>query len=186
MPKPIVCLSLALCQFSEVFRPCFSRRQWKYFVIVLLGLVECEGRRTLSGLLSTVGEKVSVSGLSRFFSRWPWSPREVAQRWLTRFREQMEPEVLAEHQRQRAKRAKRRGRYPATVVTGYFIGDDSVHVKLKGRRMKGLGRHYASSEERVVTGHCLFTGLYVLLGRRCPLQPRLLSRTAVDVHKSPV
>jgi hypothetical protein len=179
MPKPIVCLSLALCQFAEVFRPCFSRRQWKHFVIVLLGLVECEGRRTLSGLLSTVGEKVSVSGLSRFFSRWPWSPREVAQRWLTRFREQMEPEVLAEHQRQRAKRAKRRGRYPATVVTGYFIGDDSVHVKLKGRRMKGLGRHYASSEERVVTGHCLFTGLYVLRGRRCPLQPRLYRQKKV-------
>jgi hypothetical protein len=52
-------------------------------------------------------------------------------------------------------------------------------VKLKGRRMKGLGRHYASSEERVVTGHCLFTGLYVLLGRRCPLQPRLYRQKKV-------
>jgi len=70
MPKPIGCLSVALCQFAELFRPCFSQRQWKYFVMVLLGLVECEGRRTLSGLLSTVGEKVSVSGLSRFLSRW--------------------------------------------------------------------------------------------------------------------
>lgn len=179
MPKPIVCLSVALCQFAEVFRPCFSQRQWKYFVIVLLGLIECEGRRTLSGLLSTVGEKVSVCGLSRFFSRWQWSPTEVAQRWLSRFREQMQAEVAAEHQRQQAQRSKRRGRYPATVVTGYLIGDDSVYVKPKGRQMKGLGRHYASSEERVMTGHCLFTGLYVLLGRRCPLQPRLYRQKKV-------
>ena len=98
MPKPIVCLSEAVSQFAALFRPCFSERQWKYFVIVLLGLIECEGRRTLSGLLSTVGEKVSVCGLSRFFSRWHWSPTEVAQRWLSRFREQMQPLVAAEHQ----------------------------------------------------------------------------------------
>lgn len=43
MLKPIVGLSAALCQFIEVFRPCFSQRQWKYFVIVRLGLIECEG-----------------------------------------------------------------------------------------------------------------------------------------------
>lgn len=186
MPKPIVCIAVTLCQFAEVFRPCFSQRQWKYFVIVLLGLVECEGRRTLSGILSTVGEPVSVSGLSRFLSCWSWSPREVAQQWLNRFRQQMEPQVAAEHQRQQAERSKRRGRYPATVVTGYLIEDDSVYVKPKGRQMKGVGRHYASSEERVVTGHCLFTGLYVLLGRRCPLQPRLYRQKAVcDQEETP-
>jgi hypothetical protein len=31
----------------------------------------------------------------------------------------------------------------------------------------------------VVTGHCLFTSLYVLLGRRCPLAPRLYRQKAV-------
>ena len=34
---------------SETFRSCFSMRQWKYYVIVPLGLIECEQRRTLSG-----------------------------------------------------------------------------------------------------------------------------------------
>ncbi len=179
MPKPIVCLSIAVCQFVELFRPCFSQRQWKYFVIVLLGLIECDGRRTLSGLLTGVGEKVSLCGLSRFFNRWHWSPAAVAQIWLRRFREQMPPQVEAEHQRQKAERPKRCGRPQATVVTGYLILDDSLHVKLKGRKMKGLGRHYSSTEQRVMTGHCLFTGLYVLLGRRCPLQPRLYRQKAV-------
>lgn len=179
MPKPIVCLSDALRQFLETFRPCFSRRQWKYFVIVLLGLVEVEGRSTLKGFLRCVGEKVSLSGLSRFLSRWPWSPAEVAEVWLTRFRQQMEPQVRAEHRRQRAQQPKRRGRPRKTVVTGFLILDDSVHTKPKGRKMGGLGRHYAGSEKRVAHGHSLFTGLYVLLGRRCPLEPQLYRQQAV-------
>jgi hypothetical protein len=45
--------------------------------------------------------------------------------------------------------------------------------------MGGLGRHYSGTEKRVVRGHCLFTGLYVLLGRRCPLEPRLYRQQAV-------
>jgi hypothetical protein len=59
------------------------------------------------------------------------------------------------------------------VVTGYLAFDDSVHTKPKGRAMGGLGRHYSHTKKRVVSGHCLLTGLYVLLGQRCPLQPQL-------------
>ena len=179
MPKPIVCLSAVLRQFTELFRPCFSQRQWKYFVIVLLGLIECEGRRTLSGLLAVVGEQASLCALSRFFSRWQWSPAEVAGTWLCRFREQMKVPVEADHQRQKAQRERRPGRPKATVVTGYLLLDDSVHAKPRGRKMKGLGRHYSSTERRVVRGHCQFSGLYVLLGRRCPLLPRLYRQKAV-------
>ena len=179
MPKPIVCLSSALGQFMVAFRPCFSQRQWKYFVIVLLGLIECEGRRTLRGIQAVVGEKVSLCGLSRFFSRWQWSPAEVAQIWLSRFRVDLKVSVEAEHQRQRDEQEKRRGRPKATVVTSYLIVDDSINLKVRGRKMAGLGRHYANSEGRVVTGHCLFSGLYVLLDRRCPLQPRLYRQKSV-------
>ena len=45
--------------------------------------------------------------------------------------------------------------------------------------MGGLGRHYSNTEGRVVTGHCLFTGLYVLLGQRCPLAARLYRQKVV-------
>lgn len=179
MPKPIVCLSAALRQFVEAFRPCFSKRQWKYFVTVLLGMVECKERRTLSGLLACVGEKVSLCGLSRFFNRWRWRPEQLAKVWLGRFREQMGSLVEAEHCRQRNLREKRRGRPTPTVVTGYVVVDDSVHVKPRGRKMQGLGRHYSSTEQRIVNGHSLLTVLYVLLGRRCPLQPRLYRQKSV-------
>jgi len=179
MPKPIVCISAALCQFCEAFRSCFSKRQWKYFVIVLLGLIECEQRRTLSGLLANIGEQVGLCGLSRFFNRWDWRMEEVARIWLGRFHLQLQSEVEAEHQHQEAEREKRRGRPKKTVVTGYLIFDDSVHVKPRGRKMQGLGQHYSSAEQRVVTGHSLLSGLYMLLGRRCPLQPRLYRQQSV-------
>jgi hypothetical protein len=104
---------------------------------------------------------------------------DVAQTWLGRFRLHMQAQVEAEHQRQMAEREKRRGRPKATVVTGYLIEDDSVHVKPRGRKMQGLGQHFSSTEQRVVQGHCLLSGLYVLLGRRCPLQPRLYRQKSV-------
>lgn len=179
MPKPMMCLSTALCNFLELFRLCFSRRQWKYFVIVLLGLIEQEGRHTLLGLLRSVWDKVSLAGLSRFLGVWSWSPTAVAQVWQADFRQELAGPVAAEHQRLRAARPRRRGRPKATVVTGYLILDDSVHSKPKGKKMGGLGRHYSATEKKVVTGHCLVSGLYVLLGRRCPLAPRLYRQQVV-------
>ncbi len=179
MPKPMICLSAALRKYLELFRSCFSQRQWKYFVTVLLGLVEYEGRHTLQGILRSVWDKISLSGLSRFLSRWPWSPEAVARTWQVDFREQLRVPMQAAHGRQAAARPRRRGPRKATVVTGYLIFDDSVHSKPKGRKMAGLGRHYSTSEKKVVNGHCLFTSLYVLLGQRCPLLPRLYRQKAV-------
>jgi len=179
MPKPIVCISAQLRQFLAVFRTCFTKRQWKYFVIVLLGLIECEERRTMTGLLRVIGERVSLSGLSRFLNKWPWSPDKLADAWFQRFRQRMTSQIQAEHQRLNAERPKCVGRPKATVVTGYLIFDDSVHVKPKGRKMGGQGRHYSSTEQRVVTGHCLFTGLYSLLDQRCPLTAQMYRQKVV-------
>lgn len=186
MPKPIVCLSEQLRQFLEIFRSCFSKRQWRYFVIVLLGLIECEERKTMTGVLRVVGERVSLSGISRFLNKWPWSPESVAQTWLLHFRQRTEPLVQAEHDRLKAAQPKRVGRPKQTVVTGFLIFDDSVHEKPKGRKMGGLGRHYSSTEQKVVGGHCLFTGLYVLLGQCCSLQPRMYCQKSVcEEEKQP-
>ena len=179
MPKPIVCLSEQLCQYLEAFRSCFSTRQWKYFVTVLLGLIECEERKTMSGMLRVVGEQLSLAGLSRFLNKWRWSRAEVVATWQQRFGERLQGLVKQAHDRLSAARPKCPGRPKRTVVTGFLIFDDSVHTKLKGRSMGGLGWHYANTEKRVVSGHCLLTGLYVLLGQRCPLAPRLYRQESV-------
>jgi SRSO17 transposase len=186
MPKPIVCVSEQLRQYLDIFRSCFSQRQWRYFVIVLLGLIECEERKTMTGLLRVIGERISLSGLSRFLNKWPWSPEAVAQSWQAHFRQQLKPLVQAEHERLKALAPKGVGRPKQTVVTGYLIFDDSVHEKPKGRKMGGLGSHYSTTAQKVVVGHCLFSGLYVLLGQRCPLAARMYCQQSVcEQEKQP-
>lgn len=182
MPLPIICASVALCQFALTFDAVFTKPQWKYFVTVLLALIQSEDRRTLTGLLRKVLAQFSLAGLSRFFARAPWSETDLGRLWLARFRQQLEPVIQAEHQRQRTQRAKRRGRSKVTSVTGYLIYDDSTHLKRRGRKMKGLGRHYSTTEQKQVTGHSLFMGLHVILGRRCPLPPQMY-RTKTTCQK---
>ena len=179
MPIPIICLDASLRQFCETFRRCFTRPQWKYLVTVLLALMMCQGTCTLSGLLGQVAEGQSLSGLSRFFSQAPWSAEEVAEAWLEGFGEQMAEAVRDEHIRQRRKQGRRRGRPRATVVTGYLIGDDSTQHKPKGKKMGGIGHHYSTTAKGQVPGHSLVQGLYVLLGRRCPLAPQMYRQKAV-------
>ena len=118
MPIPILCLDESLRHFVQRFRKWFSKPQYQYFVTVLLGLMECEGRRTLSGLLRERGEHPSLAGLSRFLSQAPWHEKELVEQWLTHFRQQMEPLVEAEQQRQRGQRPKHRGRPKQPLVTG--------------------------------------------------------------------
>jgi hypothetical protein len=179
MPIPIICLDVSLRQFCERFRRCFTRPQWKYLVTVLLGLMLCQSACTLSGLLGQVAEGQSLSGLSRFFSQAPWSAEDVAGAWLEGFDEQMAQAVREEKARQRRQQPRRRGRPQATVVTGYLIGDDSTQHKPKGEKMGGLGQHHSTTAHGRVPGHSLVQGLYVLLGRRCPLAPQMYRQRAV-------
>jgi DDE superfamily endonuclease len=181
MPVPIICVDESLRHFGERFGEQFSKPQYQYFVTVLLGLMECEGRRTLSGLLREVGEPPSLAGLSRFLSEAPWHEKELVDQWLTHFRQEMEPQVEAEQQRQRGQRPKRRGRPKQPLVTGYVIGDDSTMHKPKGKKMEGLGKHHSTTADKRLVGHSLVAGLYVLRGRSCPLAPQMYRQQSVCV-----
>ncbi len=173
MPVPIICLDDDLCHFVERYRRWFSKSQYRYFVIVLVGLLLCEGRRTLLGLLRQVAEASSLAGLSRFLSQAPRDEGEVAKQWLEDFCKTMDPAVKAEQARLRQVQPKRRDRPRVPLVTGYLIGDDSTMHKPKGKKMQGLGKHHSTTYEQRIVGHSLVEGLYVLLERRCPLPPQL-------------
>ena len=179
MPQPIICLDEEVRHFAERYRSLFTKPQYQYFVTVLLGLMECDGRRTLSGLLSKVGQPTSLSGLSRFFSEAPWSPEAVVANWVRHFRAEMQPLVEAEREQQRQLQPKRRGRPKQPLVTGYVIGDDSTMSKPKGRKMEGLGKHHSTTHDQRIVGHSLVQGLYVLLDRKCPLAPQLYRQAKV-------
>src|SRR5437868_10873006 len=110
MPVPMICRDERLGQFAAAFRGCFSKPQARYFEIVLLALLLCQERHTLSGLRRQIAERLSVAGLSRFLSTAPWSAAAVTALWTARFQAQLAPRVAEEQQRQRAERPRRRGR----------------------------------------------------------------------------
>ena len=60
MPVPIICLDEQVRHFAERFGKLFSKPQYQYLVIVLLGLMLCEGRRTLSGLVREIADRPSL------------------------------------------------------------------------------------------------------------------------------
>lgn len=173
MRVPIVCADKHLRQYAQTFADCFSRPQFKHFVIVLMGLLLCQGKRTLTGLLRSVAVKASLASLSRFLSEASWSTCEVARLWKERFDRTLAPLVAQQHADHRAAQPRRVGRPKTSVVTGYLIGDDSTCHKMRGKKMEALGYHYSTTSKGTVKGHSLVQSLYVLLGRRCPLEPRL-------------
>ena len=179
MRVPIICMEGRLRHFAATFRDCFSKPQHRYFEIVLLALLLCQETRTLTGLLRQVVAQATLSGLSRFLAKAPWSTAEVAQTWRKRFDTQVTPLVAAAHVRQHAARPARRGRPATTVVTGYLIGDDSTMEKVRGKKMAGLGTHHSTTAGTRVVGHSLVQGLYVVEGRHCPLEPQLYRQQAV-------
>lgn len=183
MPIPMICLEAALRQYAEAFRGAFSAPQFQHFVTVLLGLLLAPERRTLLGLRGRVAGARSLSALSRFFAQAPWSANDLAQAWLVRFRQQLAPQIQAEHRLQEGQRPPRRGKPRRTQVTAFVSFDDTTvakHVQgRRGRCMAGVGTHYSTTAGQVVQGHSLVAGLMVVLGRRCPLPPLLYRQKGV-------
>ena len=168
MPVPIICLDEDVRYFAERFREVFSKPQYQYFVTVLLGLMLCEGTRTLSGLLRQIADSPSLAGLSRFLSEAPWEEAAVVESWLRHFREEIQPQVAAELQRERQMQPKRRGRPKAPVVTGYLIGDDSTMQKRKAKKTFSARR--GTMFEGLRTATDLVVIVVTLLAFGCPVQ----------------
>src|SRR5260370_10020902 len=119
MPQAILCLDEEVYHFAKRFDALFSRPQYQYLVTVLLGLMECDGKRTLSGLLHEVGQALSLSGLSRFFSQAPWEPGAVVACWLRHFRAEMQPQGEAKREQERKAEPNARGRGKEPQLTVY-------------------------------------------------------------------
>jgi len=179
MAQLIILQDATLRNYLEAFHGQFSAPQWKYFVTVLMGLLHCNGSKTLSGILREVAVWVTMSGLSRFLISPAWSVAALEQVRYQQFVRQVSPIVAQVHQQQKAQRERRRGRPKPTVVTGYLIMDDSTHTKRYYRKAaSGLGRHYSSIEKKTVPGHSLFQAVYVVEDHQYPLTPQMYCQKA--------
>ncbi len=172
MPIPMIGLNAVLRQHLLRYRQLFTLPQWPYLVTVLLGMVQCEGRQTMTAWLRVARTGITLWGLSPFLTHAPWDEEAMGRQWFQDFRGHAQVVIEAACDQQRATRPKRRGRPKTPVVTGYLIFDDSVQHKPRGKRMRGLGKHDSTTAERVVSGHNLVQGLYVVQERRCPLTPQ--------------
>lgn len=180
MAHLIILQDAVLRNYLEAFHGHLSAPQWKYFVTVLMGLLHCNGSKTLSGMLREVAVTVTVSGLSRFLISPAWSVATLDQVRYQQFASQVSPLVAQVHRQQKAQRERRRGRPSPTVVTGYLIMDDSTHTKrYYAKAASGLGRHYSSIEKKPVKGHSLFQAVYVVEDHQFPLTPRMYCQKAV-------
>ena len=179
MAHPIIIQESSLRNYLSAFQDVLRPAQWTYFETVLMGLIHCQASRTLSGLLRTVAVLVSVWDLSRFLVSPRWSAARLAEVRYRVFCAEVQPLVAAAHEAQRLNRPRQKGRAKATVVTGYLILDDSTHVKRYAKQMSGLGWHYSSTDQRTMTGHSLFQGLYLVEDRQFPLDSQMYIQKSV-------
>lgn len=179
MAQPIIIQEGIFCNYLAALQGAIRPSQWKYFVTVQMGLVHCQASRTLSGLLRSVATWVTVCQLSRYLVSPRWTTEKLAEERYRVFAAEVQPLVVTAHVEQRRQRVKRRGRYRATVVTGYLIMDDSTHVKRYAQKMGGQGHHYSSVDKHTMPGHSLFQGLYLVEGRQYPLDPQMYVQKAV-------
>ena len=84
MRVPIIWMDARLRHFAATFQRYFSKPHHRYFAIVLLALLLCQETCTLTGLVRQVATRATLSGLSCFLAKAPWSNAEVAQAWRTR------------------------------------------------------------------------------------------------------
>jgi hypothetical protein len=183
MAQPVIVQDETLRQFTRPLAGVFSLPQWKYFVIVLLGLLHGDAAHTLSGILRQVAISASVSGLSRFLQQAPWSVTALTAAREAHFKTQLAADIAQAHAHQRAQRPRRPGRPSETVVTGFLILDDSTHVKPYATAMEGQGWHHSTTDQCRRPGHSLFQSVYCLLGRQLPLTPHLYRQQAVCVQE---
>lgn len=180
MAQLIINQDATLRNYLEAFRSQFSAPQWKYFETVLMGLLHCDGNKTLSGVLRQVAVVVTMSGLSRFLISPAWSVTALEQVRYQQFQAQVQPLVVQSHRNQKSRRTRRRGRPQPTFVTGYLVMDDSTHAKRYYQKVEsGLGRHFSSTERKTVNGHSLFQTVYLVEGRQFPLTPRMYCQKSV-------
>lgn len=60
MRVPLECIDQQLSAYLESFRACFSKPQYRYFVIILLGIILFQGHGTVTNIIGQVGTQVTL------------------------------------------------------------------------------------------------------------------------------
>jgi hypothetical protein len=118
--QPVQLQDKRLKAYLRLFSTVFSLPQWKYFVTILLGLLHCDERRTLSALLRSLAVKMTIFGLCYFLRKASGSVDELAVVRQRQFYQMTTPDVEANHARQRAEQVGKVGGYPLGAKATLF------------------------------------------------------------------
>ena len=123
---PVTGLPDSLAEYLSIYDDVLSKPQQCHFRTYTVGLVTCEGNRTITSINATIlpEERKDDTSVSRFVNQYKWSENEVDQQ-----------RVALAHGEIVTWLNNREGERP---VTAYLIFDDSTHEKT-GTQIAGAG-----------------------------------------------
>lgn len=123
---PVTGLPDSLAEYLSTYDEVLSKPQQCHFRTYVVGLVTCEGNRTITSINATIlpEERKEDTSVSRFVNQYKWSENEVDQQRVALAR----GEIITWLNN-------REGERP---VTAYLVFDDSTHEKT-GAQIAGAG-----------------------------------------------
>lgn len=126
-------------ELLEQYRSCFSEPQFENFSTYTVGLITCEGRKTIQAINRTFMDTKDQSSLNRFLTQSPWNLQSVQNKRLAIATEKLQD---------------------CNKSVGYVLLDDTINQKT-GKHMEDVGYHYDSKVGKAVLGHDIVTTHYV-------------------------
>lgn len=142
MEIPIISATPYFDQFMSQFKRFFSCPQFRNATHYLLGLLLCEGRRTISHLSESQSRQGSYNRLHHFLSRSPWNEEHLNEARIRQMMQEVQTSAQDQHE-----------------PIGFLIGDDTTNPK-RGSKMAGFGLHYSTTEDAVIPSQCVVSTLY--------------------------
>lgn len=123
---PVTELPASLAEYLTSYNDILSKPQRRHFQTYVVGLVTCEGKRTITNINATLlpRERKDDTAVSRFVNKYKWSVAAVDQQRVALIRGEIVTWL-----------DNREGDRP---VTSYLIFDDSTHEKT-GEQIAGAG-----------------------------------------------
>lgn len=165
MEIPIVSGTPNFDQFLQPFKQYFSNPQYRNLSHYLLGLLLCEGKRTITRLRRSQASAESYNRLHHFVSEAPWSEERVNDQRIQMMKRHAE--ILAQ---------------PMTAPIGFLIGDDTTNPKT-GKKMAGFGLNHSTVHDAVIPSQSIVTTFYQFQDFGFPFYPSLYkSQTYCQEH----
>lgn len=155
MEIPIVSGSHNFDHFLQPFKHYFSTPQYRNLTHYLLGLLLCEGKRTITRLSRSQTTQESYNRLHHFVSKSPWNEEQVNDQRIQMMKDHVES--LAND---------------VSESIGFLIGDDTTNPKT-GKKMAGFGWNHSTVHDAVIPSQSIVTTLYSFQNVSFPFYPSL-------------